>query len=152
MFSLFLENMVNIGILYLILISSVGADTLAGIQLNVKELDFGWDKEKFQNSMKKAGMIALVLLLLIIPITFLPYILNNMGVSLDEQVMETISILAIATLLAGASVKYYKDAYEKLKKLFNMTDEDRINLIRKKIEKIELPTPPEKPEAIKIER
>jgi membrane protein CcdC involved in cytochrome C biogenesis len=138
-----------IGSLYLILGACVIANILAGIYFNVKTLKFKFDREKFFLGLSKAIMVAIVLLLLIVPITFVPYILDHTAIQLPDDVSSYMSILAVAGILLATALKYFKDATAKLIKILNITEEEKIALIKKEKANVEQPKPtqPEEPKS-----
>jgi hypothetical protein len=143
MFQVFLDNLILIGCLYLILGVSVLADVFAGIQLNVNTLGLRFSKKKLFGGLNKAIQVAIILFLLIIPITFIPFILDMAKVELPKSISDYVSIYLIFGLLLSASVKYFKEAFKKLTKILNITEEEKIALVQKVVSKIELPEPKE---------
>lgn len=126
------------------------ANILGGIYFNVKTLGFNFDWNKLGTGVLKAIIIAVMLFLMVIPVTFIPGILDWAKIEIPEKVKETISIFILSGILLGASVKYWKDAVNKLLKILNITEEEKIVLVKKVIEKIEQPKEVQ-PEEPKIE-
>jgi len=126
---MFLENIHLISILFLLYLGSYLAEVIAGIELNVSFLQQKFDLKKMLNSFIRAIATGVVLLLLTIIISFLPDVLEKANISIMNGMEEVISLLTIVTLLISAIIKYFTDTINKLRTIFNLSEEEEVELI-----------------------
>jgi len=81
------------------------------------------------NSFIRAIATGVVLLLLTIIISFLPDVLEKANISIMNGMEEVISLLTIVTLLISAIIKYFTDTINKLRTIFNLSEEEEVELI-----------------------
>lgn len=124
-----LENMQLIIFLMSILGCSVVANIIAGIQLNVNEIEMKFDKKILFKGILRAIFISIVVLLLTVVVSYLPEVLNNANITIvSEEATDLMSILAIVIIIVSAIIKYFKDALDKLKIILNLTEDKLIDL------------------------
>ena len=101
-------------------ILSVAVNTIFGILQNVQAFKLEFDKEKMKNGTLKSFMLLTGLLMLTIILFYVPTVLNGAG--LHYEASESICNLAIYGLIGSAIYKYSKDALEKMKTIFSLTE------------------------------
>lgn len=113
MLSCLLENLQLIGVLILMYVGSLGANTLLGLYNNINNLKENFSKEKLLNGIIRGGIVLIGSLVITVIISLLPDVLKALGVQTEANLLDGVSIVAIAGVLASMIVRYLKDAVSK---------------------------------------
>lgn len=113
MLSCLLENLQLIGVLILMYVGSLGANTLLGLYNNINNLKENFSKEKLLNGIIRGGIVLVGSLVITVIISLLPDVLKALGVQTEANLLDGVSIVAIAGVLASMIVRYLKDAVSK---------------------------------------
>ena len=113
MFEILLKNLQLITILILAYLGSLGINTLLGVYYNLKTLKEAFSKEKLFTGLARGGIVLLGGLAITVIVSLLPEILAAFGVSTENALFETLSVTAMAGILASTIVHYLTDALKK---------------------------------------
>lgn len=113
MLSCLLDNLQLIGVLILMYVGSLGANTLLGLYNNINNLKENFSKEKLLNGIIRGGIVLIGSLVITVIISLLPDVLKALGVQTEANLLDGVSIVAIAGVLASMIVRYLKDAVSK---------------------------------------
>lgn len=113
MLSCLLDNLQLIGVLILMYVGSLGANTLLGLYNNINNLKENFSKEKLLNGIIRGGIVLVGSLVITVIISLLPDVLKALGVQTEANLLDGVSIVAIAGVLASMIVRYLKDAVSK---------------------------------------
>ncbi len=113
MLSCLLENLQLIGVLILMYVGSLGANTLLGLYNNINNLKENFSKEKLLNGIIRGGIVLVGSLVITVIISLLPDVLKALGIQTEANLLDGVSIVAIAGVLASMIVRYLKDAVSK---------------------------------------
>lgn len=124
MLNCLLSNLQLIGILILMYVGSLGANTLLGMYNNINNLKESFSKEKLLNGIARGGIVLIGSLVITVIISLLPDVLKALGVQTEANLLDSVSIVAIAGVLASMIVRYLKDAVSKFYSiLYGKSDE-----------------------------
>lgn len=124
MLNCLLSNLQLIGILILMYVGSLGANTLLGMYNNINNLKESFSKEKLLNGIARGGIVLIGSLVITVIISLLPDVLKALGVQTEANLLDGVSIVAIAGVLASMIVRYLKDAVSKFYSiLYGKSDE-----------------------------
>ena len=113
MLSCLLENLQLIGVLILMYVGSLGANILLGLYNNINNLKENFSKEKLLNGIIRGGIVLVGSLVITVIISLLPDVLKALGIQTEANLLDGVSIVAIAGVLASMIVRYLKDAVSK---------------------------------------
>ena len=113
MLNCLLSNLQLIGILILMYVGSLGANTLLGMYNNINNLKENFSKEKLLSGIARGGIVLIGSLVITVIISLLPDVLKALGVQTEANLLDGVSIVAIAGVLASMIVRYLKDAVSK---------------------------------------
>ena len=113
MLSCLLDNLQLIGVLILMYVGSLGANTLLGLYNNINNLKENFSKEKLLNGIIRGSIVLVGSLVITVIISLLPDVLKALGVQTEANLLDGVSIVAIAGVLASMIVRYLKDAVSK---------------------------------------
>lgn len=125
MLNCLLKNLQLMGILIAMYIGAFGANTLLGIYNNLASVKENFSKTKFLQGLARGGITLGGSLLITIIISLLPDTLTTMGITVEDGMMDGISIVAIAGVMVTAITRYLKDALNKFYAiLYNKNSEE----------------------------
>ena len=124
MFEVLLENVKLIGILILSYLGSWGINTLLGIYYNLKTVKESFSKAKLLSGLGRGGIILVGGLMITAIISLLPVILQNFGISADNQLFENVSVIAMVGVLLTTILRYLKDALQKFYNIISSKNTD----------------------------
>lgn len=113
MLNCLLDNLQLIGVLILMYVGSLGANTLLGLYNNINNLKENFSKEKLLNGIIRGGIVLVGSLVITVIISLLPDVLKALGVQTEANLLDGVSIVAIAGVLSSMIVRYLKDAVSK---------------------------------------
>lgn len=113
MLNCLLDNLQLIGVLILMYVGSLGANTLLGLYNNINNLKENFSKEKLLNGIIRGGIVLVGSLVITVIISLLPDVLKALGVQTEANLLDGVSIVAIAGVLSSMIVRYLKDAISK---------------------------------------
>ena len=113
MISVLISNLKIMGILALLFCGSFGANTLLGLYYNIGLIKETFSAGKFWQGLAKGGVVLLAGLFITLIISILPFGLTEMGIVLDEVLLEGINITAICGVIVSSIIRYLKDALTK---------------------------------------
>lgn len=113
MLNCLLNNLRLMGILIAMYVGSFGANVLLGLYENISLAKEEFSKEKLINGLCKGGIVLLGSLLITIIISLLPDTLAAIGITVEEGMLDGISIVAIAGVMVSTILRYLKDAIGK---------------------------------------
>lgn len=113
MISVLISNLKIMGILALLFCGSFGANTLLGLYYNIGLIKETFSAGKFWQGLAKGGVVLLAGLFITLIISILPFGLTEMGIVLDEVLLEGINITAICGVVVSSIIRYLKDALTK---------------------------------------
>ena len=108
-----LENLKLMGILALLFVLSFTTNTILGTYYQVNLLKEQFSKEKFFKGLAKGAIILIAGLFITLSLSLLPFGLNEIGITLDEAVLEGVNITAVCGVVVTGTVRYLKDALNK---------------------------------------
>ena len=114
MFSVLLENLLFIGVLVIMYLGSLGANTLFGIYHNLSTVKEDFSKEKLFSGLIRGGIVLVGSLLVTGIISLLPEVLAGFGITTEAGLFESISVVAMGGVMATTIVRYLGDALKKL--------------------------------------
>jgi hypothetical protein len=120
-----LENLRLMGILAILFILSFATNTILGTYYQVNLIKEQFSKEKLLKGLAKGGIILIAGLFITLSLSLLPFGLAEMGITLDEAILEGVSITAVCGVIATGIVHYLKDAITKFYSIltYNHTEE-----------------------------
>ena len=119
MLSVILENLKLVGIAMGLFVGSVAANTLLGLYNNIKILMQPFEKQRLIDTALKTGCLVISIILMVLVVTVMPVFCNNVGFPIPDEYIEVFSNLTIIGAAVIPSCKYLKDAYDKLRNIFN---------------------------------
>lgn len=125
MFSILMENLFFIGILVLMYLGSLGANTLLGVYHNLSTVKEDFSKEKFLSGLARGGIVLVGSLLITFIISLLPEVLSGFGISTEAGLFESISVVAMGGVMATTIVRYLGDALKKLYLILGSKNESK---------------------------
>ena len=125
MFSILMENLFFIGILVLMYLGSLGANTLLGVYHNLSTVKEDFSKEKFLSGLTRGGIVLVGSLLITFIISLLPEVLAGFGISTEAGLFESISVVAMGGVMATTIVRYLGDALKKLYLILGSKNESK---------------------------
>ena len=125
MFSILMENLFFIGILVLMYLGSLGANTLLGVYHNLSTVKEDFSKEKFLSGLARGGIVLVGSLLITFIISLLPEVLSGFGISTEAGLFESISVVAMGGVMATTIVRYLGDALKKLYLILGSKNENK---------------------------
>ena len=125
MFSILMENLFFIGILVLMYLGSLGANTLLGVYHNLSSVKEDFSKEKFLSGLTRGGIVLVGSLLITFIISLLPEVLAGFGISTEAGLFESISVVAMGGVMATTIVRYLGDALKKLYLILGSKNESK---------------------------
>lgn len=131
MISVLISNLKIMGILALLFCGSFGANTLLGLYYNIGLIKENFSIKKFWQGLAKGGVILLAGLFITLIISILPFGLTEMGIVLDEVLLEGINITAICGVIMSSIVRYLKDALTKFYAIMSHEKEKEEEIIEK---------------------
>lgn len=108
-----MKNLQLIGILILMYVGSLGANVLLGMYKNINTLKEAFSKEKLLTGLARGGIVLVGSLIITVIISLLPDVLKALGVETEANLLDGVSIVAIAGVMASMVVRYLKDAISK---------------------------------------
>lgn len=124
MLTVLISNLKIMGILALLFFGSFSANTLLGLYYQIGLIKENFSKEKFLQGFYKAGVVLIAGLFITLIISILPFGLTEMGIILDEVLLEGINITAICGVIVTAVIRYLKDALTKFYAIMNYKKEE----------------------------
>ena len=119
MLSIIIENLELVGIAMGLFVGSVAANTLLGLYNNIKILMQPFEKQRLIDTALKTGCLVISIILMVLVVTVMPVFCNNVGFPIPDEYIEVFSNLTIIGAAVIPSCKYLKDAYDKLRNIFN---------------------------------
>ena len=113
MFTLLIDNLMLIGVLAIMYLVSVFINTVLGMYSNVAEMKQSFSWEKVRSGLSRAAILLVGALVITALITLLPEILAIFGITAETAIIESISVIAMATVMGSAILRYLKDAVTK---------------------------------------
>lgn len=129
MFEMLLSNLLLIGILVLMYLGSLALNTLFGTYYSISNLKENFSKEKMISGLTKGGIILVGALGITVLISLLPEVLAAFGIAAETNLIEGISIAAIAGVMGSTILKYLSDALQKFYSIlgFNLPKKNEEN-------------------------
>lgn len=131
MISVLISNLKIMGILALLFCGSFGVNTLLGLYYNISLIKENFSIKKFWQGLAKGGIVLLAGLFITLIISILPFGLTEMGIILDEVLLEGINITAICGVVMSSIVRYLKDALTKFYAIMSHEKEKEEEIIEK---------------------
>ena len=119
MLSIIIENLELVGIAMGLFVGSVASNTLLGLYNNIKILMQPFEKQRLIDTALKTGCLVISIILMVLVVTVMPVFCNNVGFPIPDEYIEVFSNLTIIGAAVIPSCKYLKDAYDKLRSIFN---------------------------------
>lgn len=127
MLNCLLNNLQLMGILIAMYVGAFGANTLLGIYSNLAQAKEQFSKEKLIQGLIKGVIVLIGSLAITIIISLLPDTLTTLGISVEDGMLEGISMVAIAGVMVTTILRYLKDAMSKFYAiLYGEKKEDKI--------------------------
>lgn len=126
MLTCMLNNLQLMGILIAMYVGAFGANTLLGVYSNLAQAKEQFSKEKLIQGLIRGVIVLVGSLLITVIISLLPDTLTALGVSVEEGMLEGISMVAIAGVMVSAILRYLKDAMNKFYGILYKEKEDKI--------------------------
>lgn len=114
MFNVLLNNLLLIGILVLMYLSSLGINTLLGIYHNLSSLKETFSVNKLITGVIRGGIVLVGALIITVIISLLPEVLSLFGVSAETGLFENLSVVGMGVVMASTIARYLQDAIKKL--------------------------------------
>ena len=108
-----LENLRLMGILAVLFVLSFATNTILGTYYQVNLIKEQFSKEKLFKGLAKGGIILLAGLFITLILSLLPFGLTEMGIVLDEAILEGVNITAVCGVIVTGIIRYLKDALTK---------------------------------------
>lgn len=87
------------------------ANILFSLYLNIEVLNFEFNKYKLGQSIKKAVVLVLATLMLVVAIDAVAAYFSSYIPELNEELRNTVTVLAIVSTIGRAALKYTVEAY-----------------------------------------
>lgn len=126
MLTCLLNNLQLMGILIAMYVGAFGANTLLGIYSNLAQAKEQFSKEKLVQGLIRGAIVLVGSLLITVIISLLPDTLTALGISVEEGMLEGISMVAIAGVMVSTILRYLKDAMSKFYGILYKEKEDKI--------------------------
>lgn len=127
MLNCLLNNLQLMGILIAMYVGAFGANTLLGIYSNLAQAKEQFSKEKLIQGLIKGVIVLIGSLAITVIISLLPDTLTALGITVEDGMLEGISMVAIAGVMVTTILRYLKDAMSKFYAiLYGEKEEDKI--------------------------
>ena len=126
MFSLLIENVMLIAILVCMYLGSLVVNTLLGTYHSIAEIREDFSKEKLIIGLSRGGIILCGALIITVIISLLPEVLTAFGITANEALFESVSVLAMGGVLTSTIIRYLGDALKKLYLILGLKTTDAI--------------------------
>ena len=126
MLTCLLNNLQLMGILIAMYVGAFGANTLLGIYSNLAQAKEQFSKEKLIQGLIRGAIVLIGSLLITVIISLLPDTLTALGISVEEGMLEGISMVAIAGVMVSTILRYLKDAMSKFYGILYKEKDDNI--------------------------
>lgn len=112
-----LDNFEKVGFGVVLFLGAYVSNICLGAWRNVKIEGYDFDWRLIGQSLLKFVVLGIGIALLSIVISLLPEYMTYVGIDIGEETMDVLDSLVIIAAFVGASCKYVKDAYTKLKEI-----------------------------------
>lgn len=119
MFSILLGNLRLFGILALMFLGSLGANTLLGIFYNIRSIGCQFSKKKLLDGLLRGGVLLAATVLIVVIVSVLPELLTSLDIAVPGEIVESLSMFAIAGVIISATIRYLQDALKKFYAILN---------------------------------
>ena len=126
MLTCLLNNLQLMGILIAMYVGAFSANTLLGIYSNLAHAKEQFSKEKLIQGLIRGAIVLIGSLLITVIISLLPDTLTALGISVEEGMLEGISMVAIAGVMVSTILRYLKNAMIKFYCILYKEKEDKI--------------------------
>lgn len=116
-----LENLRLMGILALLFVLSFTTNTLLGVYYQIRLVKEKFSKEKLFEGLAKGGIILVAGLFITLSLSLLPFGLTEIGITLDETLLEGVNITAVCGVIVTGTIRYLKDALTKFYSILTYT-------------------------------
>ena len=113
MLNCLLNNLQLMGILIAMYVGALGANTLLGIYSNLAQAKEQFSKEKLIQGLIKGVIVLIGSLAITVIISLLPDTLTALGITIEDGMLEGISMVAVAGVMVTTILRYLKDAVSK---------------------------------------
>lgn len=113
MLNCLLNNLQLMGILIAMYVGAFGANTLLGIYSNLAQAKEQFSKEKLIQGLIKGVIVLIGSLAITVIISLLPDTLTALGITIEDGMLEGISMVAVAGVMVTTILRYLKDAMSK---------------------------------------
>lgn len=109
------DNLEKVGMGVALFLGAYLSNMCLGAWRNVKIEGYDFDWKLIAQSAVKFVVLGAGIGLMAIVVSLLPEYMTYVGIDITDETMQVLDSLVIITAFVGASCKYVKDAYEKLK-------------------------------------
>lgn len=109
------DNLEKVGMGVVLFLGAYLSNMCLGAWRNVKIEGYDFDWKLIAQSAVKFVVLGAGIGLMAIVVSLLPEYMTYVGIDITDETMQVLDSLVIITAFVGASCKYVKDAYEKLK-------------------------------------
>ena len=112
-------NLENVGIGLAIFVIAYLANMCFSLFYNIKMLGENFDKSRIGSGILKAVVFVIGMALITIGVTGLPVFAEVAGFTIPDEYVEDFSVAVIVGMPLYVSVKYIKQAHDKMQNIFN---------------------------------
>lgn len=116
-----LENLRLMGVLAILFVLSFTTNTLLGTYYQINLMKEKFSKEKLFEGLAKGGIILIAGLFITLALSLLPFGLAEIGITLDEVILEGVNITAVCGVIVTGTIRYLKDALTKFYSILTYT-------------------------------
>lgn len=117
MIDIILMNLEKVGIGAALFLGAYIANILLGIWANVKIEGYEFDWKLILNSIVKFIVLGLGIALLSVVVSIIPAYVTYVGITIEQEVLDTIDSIVIISAFLTATIRYIGDGISKLKNI-----------------------------------
>lgn len=117
MIDIILMNLEKVGIGVALFLGAYIANILLGIWANVKIEGYDFDWKMILNSIVKFIVLGLGIALLSVVVSIIPAYATYVGITIEQEVLDTIDSIVIIGAFLTATIRYIGDGISKLKNI-----------------------------------
>lgn len=113
MFETLIANLKLVGVLMAMFIGSFGTNVLLGLYQNIGVAKEQFSKERLVEGLIRGAIVLVGCAILTVIISLLPTCVSAIGITVEDGVMEGISVVAMGGVILSMIIRYLKDAITK---------------------------------------